>query len=127
MFGEALWQMGGTDRSGLSLAVAEVVATFGLLMTIAGCRRFRPEATALAVGLYITAGYWFTSSTCFANPAVTVARSLTGTFAGIRPADVPLFLAAETVGLGLALVVASWLWGRAGAGTSSGVPARSIP
>jgi glycerol uptake facilitator-like aquaporin len=76
-------------RTGLSQWLAEFVATFGLLVTILGCIRFKPDAMAAAVGLYITSAYWFTASTSFANPAVTIARSLSDTFAGIAPGDVP--------------------------------------
>ena len=76
----------------------EAVATFGLVVTILACVRFRPNAVAAVVGLYITAAYWFTSSTSFANPAVTVARALTDSFAGIRPADVPAFIVAQLAG-----------------------------
>ncbi len=83
----------------------EAVATFGLLITILGCVRFRAEAVPYAVGLYITAGYWFTASTSFANPAVTIARSFTGTFAGINPADAPGFIIAQLVGAVLAFAV----------------------
>ena len=83
--------------------MAEVVATFGLLTVIWGCRAHREPVTAFAVGAYITGAYWFTASTSFANPAVTVARSLTDTFAGIRPFDAPGFIIAQIIGLVLAL------------------------
>jgi len=89
-------------RTGPAQWFSEGVATFGLLLTILGCVRFRVEAVPYAVGLYITAGYWFTASTSFANPAVTIARSFTGTFAGIQPADVAGFIAAQIVGALLA-------------------------
>jgi len=92
-------------RTGGSQWLSEAVATFGLLITILGCVRFRVEAVPCAVGLYITAGYWFTASTSFANPAVTVARSFTGTFAGINPADAPGFIIAQIVGALLAFAV----------------------
>ena len=92
-------------RTGASQWLSEAVATFGLLITILGCVRFRVEAVPYAVGLYITAGYWFTASTSFANPAVTVARSFTGTFAGINPADAPGFIIAQIVGALLAFGV----------------------
>lgn len=96
-------------RQGPSQFFSEVIATFGLLATILGCRRFRPEMIPTAVGLYVTAGYWFTSSTCFANPAVAIARSLTDTFSGIRPVDAPWFILAEIVGAFLAAGLFRWL------------------
>ena len=80
------------SRSGSAQGLSEFIATFGLLCVIWGCSRYRSEIVPFAVGAYITAAYWFTSSTSFANPAVTIARSLSDTFAGIRPADVPLFV-----------------------------------
>ena len=88
MFDLPILMWGATARAGIGQWTGEAVATFGLVITILACVRFRPEAVAAAVGLYITAAYWFTSSTSFANPAVTVARALTDSFAGIRPADV---------------------------------------
>lgn len=93
-------------RTGGSQWLSEAVATFGLLVTILGCVRFRPDAVPYAVGLFITAGYWFTASTSFANPAVTVARSFTGTFAGINPADAPGFIVAQVAGALLAFALA---------------------
>jgi glycerol uptake facilitator-like aquaporin len=96
-------------RSGPSQFLSEVVATFGLLSVIWGCSRKRPGAVPFAVGAYITAAYWFTASTSFANPAVTVARCLTDTFAGIRPVDVPSFIAAQLLGAGLATALFRWL------------------
>lgn len=90
--------------------VGEAVATFGLVLTIMGCLRFRAETIPYAVGLYITAGYWFTSSTSFANPAVTVARAFTGTFAGIRPEDVAPFIAAQIAGTVIATILGLWLF-----------------
>jgi glycerol uptake facilitator-like aquaporin len=110
MFGEAVLQISGKLRNGPGQLVAEAVATFGLLGTIFGCLRFRPEATPFAVGLYIAAAYWFTASTSFANPAVTVARSLSNTFAGIAPASAPGFILAQVSGAGLALVAFGWLF-----------------
>ena len=89
--------------------MSEFVATFGLLSVIWGCSRLRSSAVPFAVGAYITAAYWFTASTSFANPAVTVARSLTDTFAGIRPADVPGFVVAELLGAAGATVLFRWL------------------
>ena len=91
------------------LLTGEAVASFGLIATILGCRRFRPSLVPGAVALYVVAGYWFTASTCFANPAVAIARSLTDTFAGIRPIDVPWFIGAEIVGAILAAVLFRWL------------------
>lgn len=96
-------------RSGPAQAFSEFVATFGLLGVISGCSRFRPHATAYAVGCYIAAAYWFTASTSFANPAVAIARSLSDTFAGIRPADVPGFVAAQLLGGAAAATLFGWL------------------
>jgi len=109
MFEEPLFAASTTVRTGMSQWIAEGVATFGLVATIIGCIRFRPDATAYAVGLFISAGYWFTSSTSFANPAVTIARSLTDTFSGIRPIDAPSFIIAQLAGAMLATLVLSWL------------------
>lgn len=103
MFDAALLQASAKPRSGMGQWISEGVATFGLLMAILGCLRYRPEAIPFAVGLYITAGYWFTASTSFANPAVTIARSMTDSFSGILGADVPLFIAFQLVGAFLAL------------------------
>ena len=96
-------------RTGAGPFVSEIVATFGLLAVIAGCARRRPSAAPIAVGAYITAAYWFTASTSFANPAVTLARSLTNTFAGIRPSDVPGFVAVQLVGAVTATSLFRWL------------------
>jgi glycerol uptake facilitator-like aquaporin len=96
-------------RTGSAQWLSEVVATFGLLAVIWGCSRRRPAAVPFAVGAYITAAYWFTASTSFANPAVTLARAATDTFAGIRPADVPGFVAAQLAGASLATVAFRWL------------------
>ncbi len=109
MFGQALLQVSTKLRDGLSLAFSEGVATFGLIATIFGCVRFRPDFTPVAVGLYITSAYWFTASTSFANPAVTIARSLSNTFAGIAPSSVLLFIAAQCVGAIAGVVVFGWL------------------
>jgi glycerol uptake facilitator-like aquaporin len=109
MFDEPILQVSTKLRAGGSQAFAEVVATFGLVATILGTVRFRPEATPTAVGLYITAAYWFTASTAFANPAVTVARSLSDTFAGIAPSCAPAFILAQFVGALLAAGVFGWL------------------
>ncbi len=110
MFELPLWQFSQTVRTGPGQWFAEAVATFGLLLTIFGCLAGPRGATPYAVGLYITAAYWFTASTSFANPAVTVARSLSDTFAGIAPAGAPAFVAAQLVGAWLALVVTKQLW-----------------
>jgi glycerol uptake facilitator-like aquaporin len=109
MFGLSPFQLATTARTGLSQWFAEFVATFGLILTILGCVRFKPDAVAVAVGLYISAAYWFTASTSFANPAVTIARSLSDTFAGISPADVPGFIVAEILGALAAAALAAWL------------------
>ena len=109
MFELPLVQVSATVRAGAGQWLAEAVATFGLLTTILVGLKMRAEAVAWLVGLYITAAYWFTASTSFANPAVAVARALSDTFAGIRPLDVPGFILAETIGALLALLVAGWL------------------
>lgn len=102
MFDLEILQTSVKARAGIGQALGEATATFGLVLTILGCVRFRPDSVAVAVGLFITAGYWFTSSTSFANPAVTVARMLTDTFAGVRPADAPAFIAAQLAAAALA-------------------------
>ena len=109
MFAEPIWQVSTKLRDGSSQALAEFVATFGLIGTIFGSLRFRPEVTPFAVGLYITSAYWFTASTSFANPAVTFARSLSNTFAGIAPSSAPLFMAAEIAGAVAACIFVGWL------------------
>jgi len=109
MFDLAPLQVSQTARTGLGQWVGEFVATFGLIATILGCVRFNMNAIAAAVGLYITAAYWFTSSTSFANPAVTIARALSDTFSGIAPHDVPAFLVAEILGALAAAAVFGWL------------------
>jgi glycerol uptake facilitator-like aquaporin len=109
MFGLPLVSLSRRDRGGVALGLSEFVATFGLLSVIWGCSRFRSWAVPFAVGAYITAGYWFTASTSFANPAVTIARSLSDTFAGIRPFDVPLFLIAQIAGALAATLLFRWL------------------
>lgn len=96
-------------RTGMGQWTGEIFATFGLLVTILGCSRSRPEAVPYAVGLFIMSAYWFTSSTSFANPAVTLARGLTDTFSGIRPADVPPFMAAQLTGAVLGAFFFGWL------------------
>ena len=103
MFDLPIWQLSQHARTGMPQWVAEVIATFGLLSVIWGCRAHREPVTAFAVGAYITGAYWFTASTSFANPAATVARALTETFAGIRPVDAPGFILAQLAGLALAL------------------------
>ena len=109
MFEEAIYQLSTHGRSGPAQWFSEAVATFGLVATILGTLRWRPEAVPFAVGLFITAGYWFTASTSFANPAVTVARALTDTFSGIAPAHVPAFVLAQIVGAMLATALFAWL------------------
>jgi glycerol uptake facilitator-like aquaporin len=109
MFDEPLISVSSHVRSGPSQAFSEYVATFGLVAVIAGCSRARPDAVAWAVGAYITAAYWFTASTSFANPAVTLARAMTGTFAGIRLVDVPAFIAAQVFGALSAALLMRWL------------------
>jgi len=109
MFGEPILQVSTKLRDGGAQAFAEVVATFGLVAAILGVSRFRPESTAMALGLYITAAYWFTASTSFANPAVTLARALSDTFVGIAPSSAPAFILAQFVGALLAAGVFGWL------------------
>lgn len=109
MFELPAWTLSQHVRQGWGQWLGEGVATFGLLVVIAGSGRFRRDGVALAVGAYIMAAYWFTSSTSFANPAVTVARALTDTFAGIRPVDVPGFLVAQSAGAAVAVGVLGWL------------------
>ena len=113
MFELPVWQFSITSRTGSGQWLAEAVATFGLLLTIFGCIARQPLAAPYAVGLYITSAYWFTASTSFANPAVTIARSLSDTFAGIAPADVMEFVAAQLIGMAIAVFVDRWLWGGA--------------
>ncbi len=110
MFELPVAQLSITVRTGPGQWLAEAVATFGLLLTIFGCVGRRPDSVAYAVGLYISAAYWFTASTSFANPAVTVARSLSDTFAGIAPAGVPAFIMAQVAGTLAAVVLSHWLW-----------------
>ena len=109
MFELPIWQASATVRTGSAQWLAEAVAAFGLVFTILAGLRFRADAIPWLVGLYITAAYWFTASTSFANPAVAVARAFTDTFAGIRPADLPGFIAAELAGAVLAMLFAGWL------------------
>jgi glycerol uptake facilitator-like aquaporin len=109
MFEAPLFFASHHARSGMPQAFGEFVATFGLLAVIWGCVRFRASAVPFAVGAYITAAYWFTASTSFANPAVTLARSATDTFAGIRPSDAPAFIVAQLLGAGVATALFRWL------------------
>ena len=111
MLDMALLQVSTTTRTGPSQWFSEGVATFGLVATILGTVRWRPEAVPYAVGLFISAGYWFTASTSFANPAVTIARGLTDTFSGIVPGHVPAFIVAQLAGAVLATAVFAWLHG----------------
>jgi glycerol uptake facilitator-like aquaporin len=110
MFELPVWQVSLNARTGSGQWLAETVATFGLLLTILGCVARTPAAVPYAVGLYITSAYWFTSSTSFANPAVTIARSLSNTFAGIAPAGVVAFIAAQLAGMLGAVLLSRWLW-----------------
>jgi len=110
MFELPLIDVSSTARTGLSQWVAEFVATFGLVATILGCIKSRPDAIPYAVGLFITSGYWFTSSTSFANPAVTIARTMTNTFSGIAPMDAPAFIMAQLVSAIIATFVLGWLF-----------------
>lgn len=110
MFDLPLLQASLTLRTGPGQWLGELTATFGLLLAILGAVRFNSPAVPWCVGLYITAAYWFTSSTSFANPAVTIARAVSDTFAGIRPADVPAFVLAQFAGALLAMVMGGWLF-----------------
>lgn len=114
MFELPLVMASTTARAGPAQFLSEVVATFGLVGVILGALAVRPQAVAAAVGLFISAGYWFTASTSFANPAVTIARTLTDTFSGIRPVDAPAFIAAQAVGALIAAVLVTWLMRPAG-------------
>lgn len=109
MFAEPMVQVSTRLRDGPAMALSEGVAAFGLIGVILAAARFQPRSTPALVGLYISAAYWFTASTAFANPAVTVARALSDTFAGIAPASAPAFIAAQLAGALLALVVFGWL------------------
>ncbi|WP_293899208.1 MIP/aquaporin family protein [Phenylobacterium sp.] len=110
MFAASIWQVSTKLRDGPGQVFAEAVATFGLILTILGTLRFRPALTPAAVGLYITAAYWVTASTSFANPAVTLARSLTDSFSGIAPVSVPGFLAGQLAGALAAAGLCAWLF-----------------
>ena len=110
MFDLPTMQLSVKARTGLGQWTGEAIATFGLILTILGTVRHRRDWVPASVALYITAAYWFTSSTSFANPAITIARSLSDTFAGISPSDVPLFIVAQLAGAALAAVLAKWLF-----------------
>ena len=109
MFGEPLFSASRHVRAGNAQLFSEFIATFGLLSIVWGCSRLRSTAVPFAVGAYITGAYWFTSSTSFANPTVTLARAASDTFAGIRPADAPGFIAAQFAGAAAATVLFRWL------------------
>lgn len=109
MFGEPVFAASMKVRSGVPQAFSEFVAAFGLLSVIWGCSRWRAESVPTAVAAYITAAYWFTASTSFANPAVTLARSVTNTFTGIQPSDAPMFIAAQLLGAAAATALFRWL------------------
>jgi len=109
MFKLPILQFSTKPRTGIDQWTGELIATFGLVLTILLLVRYRAEAIPAGVALYITSAYWFTSSTSFANPAITLARSLSDTFAGIAPADAPLFIAAQLLGMLTAVVCARWL------------------
>lgn len=121
MFDMPVLQVSATVRSGPGQWFAELIATFGLLLTIFGCVARASASTPYAVGLYITAAYWFTASTSFANPAVNLARSLSDTFAGIEPRSVPAFIVAQLAAVAVALLVAQALWPM----RSSGAPSQA--
>jgi glycerol uptake facilitator-like aquaporin len=131
MFGEPVFSLSRHVREGPAQLVSEFVATFGLLSVVWGCSRQRSSSVVpFAVGGYITAAYWFTASTSFANPAVTVARSLTDTFAGIRPADVPGFIVVQLLGAAAATALFRWLVPRlpaAAARAVAGGSERAVP
>ena len=109
MFGEPLFFASHQNRAGGAQMWSEFVATFGLIMVISSCAWHRPAFIPFAVGTYISAAYWFTASTCFANPAITLARSASDTFAGIRPIDVPGFIIAELLGAAASMFLLRWL------------------
>jgi glycerol uptake facilitator-like aquaporin len=110
LFGEPVFAAATTPRDGLATALAELFATFGLILVIRGGASFRPEGVPVAVGCYIAGAYWFTSSTSFANPAVTLARAATNTFTGIRISDVPMFIIFQCAGGGASGLCARWLF-----------------
>ena len=110
MFAEEVFQVSQKLRSGPAQALSEGIATFGLVACILASVRVKPDAVPMIVGLYITAAYWFTASTSFANPAVTIARTLSDTFAGIAPSSAPLFILAQFIGAVIATLTCSWLY-----------------
>ena len=110
MFDLPILQTSVKARTGIGQWTGEAIATFGLILTIIGTARHRPQWIPASVALYIAAAYWFTSSTSFANPAITIARSLTNSFSGIAPADAPMFIVAQLVGALLAALVSRWLF-----------------
>lgn len=112
MYGEPIFALSTHARFGAGQWLAEGIATFGLVLFVLGGLRAKPEAVPWLVGLYIAAAYWFTASTSFANPAVTIARALTDTFSGIRPIDAPAFIAAQLAGALMAWLVARWLFAK---------------
>ncbi|MBX9925966.1 MAG: aquaporin family protein [Hyphomicrobiaceae bacterium] len=112
MFGLDLLQLSSTVRAGPAQLFAEFMATAGLLLTIIGVVRVKPEAVATAVALYITSAYWFTASTSFANPAVTIARSISDTYAGIAPSSVPMFILAQAAGATVGALAGRWLFAK---------------
>lgn len=119
MFGLSVVSASTHPRNGFAQLLSEFTATFGLLAVILGCARSRPSAVPVAVGAYITAAYWFTASTSFANPAVTIARSMTNTFAGIQPSDIAGFVAAQLTGALAATLLFQWLLPHPGPSTPS--------
>lgn len=123
MFEADIIQTSLTVRTGAAQWLAEAIAAFGLVFMILAGLRYQPNAVAWLVGLYITSAYWFTASTSFANPAVTIARAMTDTFSGIRPVDVPGFVIAQCVGALLAGLLAGWLFGAPAAGSE---PAKQV-
>ena len=125
MFDLPLFTASRHVRAGVGQLAGELTATFGLIAVIGGCSRARPAATPFAVAAYITAAYWFTSSTSFANPAVTLARAASDTFAGIRPADAPGFIAAQALGAAAAAVLFRWLAPPAAASATAHAPVAS--
>ena len=110
MFNQPILMLSNHERTGFGQYVSEFVATFGLIMVIIATSRQQPKITPMAVALYIISAYWFTASTSFANPAVTVARTLTDTFAGIRPVDAPLFICSQLIAAKSSQVFSDWLW-----------------
>lgn len=126
MFADPIFFASHRARHGWPMLLSEFVATFGLLAVIWGCSRYRSNLTAFAVAAYIVGAYWFTASTSFANPAVTIARTLSDTFAGIAPADAPGFIAAELVGALAATALFAWLWPARLAADAVVIPRRSV-